>query len=95
MSVYEDSKNSIFERPPERVTSVNQSSSPLLSSKMAYLRAFWVPTNCIQKAMFDSGRRGPCTSGGRALRADRSGAERERPVDISPVSHRRCKIKGL
>ena len=47
-----------FERPPERVTADYQSNSPLLSSKMAYLRAFRVPTNCIQKAMFDSGRRG-------------------------------------
>ena len=88
----------IFERPPERVATVYQSSFPLLSSKMAYLRAFRVPTNCIQKAMFDSGRRGPCTSSGRALRADRSGAERECPVDISPVqilSHRHCMFKGF
>ena len=46
---------SIIERPPERVAVHFQSSSPLLSSKMAYLRAFWVPTDCIQKAMFDSG----------------------------------------
>jgi len=48
----------VFWATTERVAALFQSSFPLLSSKMAYLRAFRVPINCIQKAMFDSGRRG-------------------------------------
>ena len=47
-----------FERPPERVATVYQSSSPLLSSRMAYLCDARLLTLCIQNPRFDSGRRG-------------------------------------
>ena len=65
----------IFERPPERVATVYQSSFPLLSSKMAYLCAPWVPIFCIQKQCSIRDAEGPARPVDVQGRPKRSGEE--------------------